>query len=176
MPQKVSIKMSAFLVQPSATTASGFLENYRRRLDDLIHRVTDAVAATACSGWQDNYTANMENHRAVTKACCDRILASIEGIKQGGSDEMTEKDLKDAVKALAEERESHVAYMQRAVSRFMEAPTQLDNFIDKILRDAAELQQKSPLHVRGLVDEVRRELAEIPRAKWDSKTGIVAYT
>lgn len=151
-----------------------FVAEWQEKYGVALEEARAAADTTGTAAWQRVYAENREAHRRRTRGECMAIGLAAEAIReQGGSTEDDEKQIKDCVKRLSEEREQHEAWLSRAVQPYQIPAENAADLIRKCNFAADETERNAPLANSGLADEVRAITATWPKVKFDSGTGIV---
>lgn len=153
-----------------------FIAPFQQQYSEAIHEAREAAATTATPAWQNLYKSNIDQHRSLVKSNIERIENTCESISAGDTYEEAEKDIKDAVKHLADERVRFGAWRQRAVNPYESSADKCTGILERVQRAASDAESDNPLHDRGLALAVHDRIAKWPRAEWNNDKGAVEIT
>lgn len=159
--------------KPDRDPTDIWLDQFRDQHSVLLRRAQEAADTTQTPGWQSNYKVQRTLHdrsEAEGISTIDRELASM---RLQGTSEESEKAIKDAVKAMGEERIRFRAWEARAVENYRKSASELRNYIETILRKARDNERDQPLIHRGYGDIVRDALKSWATAEWNEDLGQV---
>lgn len=160
--------------QPDPDRAEHFVADAQLRFSSAIDRCKQAASVTAQQFWQDQYVTRRLDHRRAIAAEANAIKSMLEEIAAADTSEEREKVIKEAVKAMAEERARHEAWEFHTVSAYRSSVDEARGIRDSIVRHARQVEQESePMH-HGLGDEVAALVAKWPQAEWNEDTGVVS--
>jgi hypothetical protein len=143
------------------------------RYTDALSTARKAAATTATEAWQSNYQEQRRwTTRVITKQLAI-ITSTAKAIEAGGTTEEWEKGIKDAVKAMAEERERAAAWVRRAVDPYSATVMACYDLRSTAARDARRMEDANPLIARGLTDAVNAIVATWPVPTWNEVAGTV---
>lgn len=146
-----------------------FQEDYSHALDEA----REASATTTTPAWQANYRNQIEMHRKVIGENLRTISHHCEAIKLHDTAEDFEKEIRDAVKALAEERIRFGAWKTRTISPFQASADKCAAIMLTTVREAERVERESPLIDGGLLAEIKTRVNKWPVTKWDEERGVV---
>lgn len=159
--------------KPDRTPTQVWLEPHLDAFKILYKRASEAADTTGTPAWTANYRTQRKLHEQTESGAIKAISSAVETMQLTGTNEESEKEIKDAVKTLAEERIRFRAWEQRAVEVYRKSATDVENALETVIRKAREKETENPLIERGFEDEVRREVATWGTAKWDEEVGAV---
>lgn len=150
-----------------------FIAQYQLQYSEAISYARDAAATTSTVAWKASYRKNLDDHRAFVKTHIGRIENVCNMINGGDTTEDFEKDIRDSVKALAEERVRFGAWRTRAVQNYESSAIHCQELIHTVMRKASDSERDNPLVDHGLTVGVQDRINKWPRAEWDDENGQV---
>lgn len=150
-----------------------FIAKYQETYSHALDEAREASATTTTAAWQTNYKNQIEAHRKIVGENLRTISSACDTIKHQDTAEDFEKDIRDAVKALAEERIRFSAWKARTVAPFQAAADRCAAILISTNRAAEEAERNSPLIDVGLLAEIRNRTNKWPVAKWNDEVGVV---
>lgn len=165
--------MNNAVEMPARDPSDVWMDQFRDQHAVLLRRAKEAADTTQTPGWQSNYKVQRvlhERSEADGIATIDRELASM---RLQGTSEEGEKSIKDAVKAMGEERIRFRAWESRAVENYRKSATELRNYIESILRKARDNERDQPLIHRGFEDSIKGFIVHWANAEWNEDLGQV---
>jgi len=138
-----------------------------------ITEAREASETTVTPAWSDNYRAQRAFHDKIIRDLSASIENGAKRIADFDSTEDDEKEIRDAVKAMQEERIRYSAWKSRAVAPYQSKAERCIELLESVQRNARNVQEAEPLIWFGVVDVVGKIIAKWPTAHWDSKDGIV---
>lgn len=168
--------MSALHRQPDPDPqerADIFVATHQAAYSEALTSAREASATTSTPAWRNGYRTNMESHREIVNSHIKSIAAHCDTIKTMDTSEDFEKEIRDSVKALAEERVRHNAWRQRTIKPYQDAAERCAGIATKAVRAAEQAEREQPLIHRGLTAEVRKRVDSWPKVSWDEEAGSV---
>ncbi len=150
-----------------------FIAKFQSEYSDAISTAREAAQTTATAAWQSNYRINIDGHRKAIKTSLEVIEGECSSIEARDTNEAAEKEIRDAVKELADERVRFGAWRQRAVEVYRATATRCQGIVESATRHAQDDERDNPLLNIGLLLAVKERLDSWPRAEWDDETGAV---
>lgn len=151
-----------------------FIAKFQSEYSDAISTAREASLTTSTVAWQQNYKHNIDTHRSSIKSALDSIGRTCSVVEAADTYEEAEKDIKNSVKFLADERVRFGAWRTRAVQEFEHAASVCQEIIATATRRASEEERGNPLISIGLLLAVKARLDTWPRAEWNDETGVVS--
>lgn len=150
-----------------------FIAEYQQKFSIAIDAARAAAQTTGTAAWRENYLTQRKIHRDMIAASIKAIGAEVESVTSGDTTEDAEKGIKDAVKAMADERIRFEAWKARAVRPYKIAAENADDLRSKTVREARRSEGENPLIDRGLGEAVAKLVARWPTVAWDDEAGVV---
>lgn len=156
--------------------AEKFLAEYQEKYSTAISDAREAAATTATPAWQSNYLAQVAAHDKCVRDLASTISNAGKRIADFDTDEENEKEVKDAVKGLQDERIRHQAWRNRTISPYESRANRCAEILETTRREAQRLEQAEGLIWHGLTSEVVKITGKWPVAEWSEGAGIVTVT
>lgn len=153
-----------------------FIAPFQCEYSEAITAAREAQETTATHAWKANYRFNVDQHRASVRSAVASIDSMCKTIAASDSFEEAEKDIRDSVKSLADERVRFVAWRSRAVHVYEQAARKCAEVLSRLNRNAADEERNNPLIHRGIVLGVLERVATWPHAEWNEEEGCVVVT
>lgn len=153
--------------------AEVFVARHQERYSESLTKAREAAATTATPAWQENYTTQVAAHRSRVTSAIGAINHACEAIKGNDTREDLEKEIKDSVKSLIEERVAFAAWRLRTVTPYRKSADDCEYEVNSVLRAAENAEREQPLIERGLCAAVRDIVKQWPRVSWNDDTGVV---
>lgn len=153
--------------------AEVFVAEAQEKYSDAIAAARLSSETTATEAWKRVYRDQMTAHRKAINDAINDVTAGVDSIQGGDSTETVEKLIKDGVKAIAEERIRHTAWMNRAIAPHKSSVTACDEIRTSIITKALRAEEESPLVNSGLAADVRKVVDGWPKPSWNDGDGCV---
>jgi hypothetical protein len=150
-----------------------FIGDYRERYYECVRNAQAAAETTATYAWQATFAREMCDHGDAIMQAVAGIRAACDELERLGVDEEREKEIKQAVKALSDERARHQAWLDRAVRPYRDPFDTAAGILVDVQASAEREEREKGLLCRGLGEAVRDVLALWPRIAWNPKTGVI---
>lgn len=157
------------------TTAEAFLEPFREKYDTALELCKAAADTTATEGWQANYEAQVHANRQRVQESIAQINSATSAYLTNGASEEGEKAMKDAVKALADERTAYLAWRFRQVEQYARPVRECKAIAEQAVSMARQEASANPLTARGLVEAVTKEVQTWTIPTWNEQNGTVCF-
>jgi len=158
---------------PKGHDAEVFIAEHQAHYSEAIDRAREAATTTQTPAWLANYATQVKMHERVVTDQLKSIDAARERIGGSDTNEDDEKAVKDAVKALADERIRFAAWRARAVNVYKLSAEKCIEIKEKAMRAAQNAERESPLINSGLAGRVGAIINKWPDASWDDELGRV---
>lgn len=156
--------------------AERFVAEAQQKYTDALAEARQAAETTATTAWQGIYQQQRDFHRNAVSEQTKVIIAEAGDIAAFGASETHEKAIRDAVKAITEERIRFEAWRNRAVFPISMRVNRCEEIIAKLKHDANEAERNESLISHGLARAVGEIVDGWPKAEWDDEAGIVTVT
>ena len=139
---------------PQPDRAAKFAVTYLANYNEVLALAEAAEETTRTPAWQSMYKAAMDTHANTVTANLKAIVGECDMVKTMDNSEAAEKAIKEAVKALTDERIRHAAWMLRTVHPISDLAERAGTIISNLTTAAGQEERDQPLLCRGLSGEV----------------------
>jgi hypothetical protein len=150
-----------------------FIAPFQAEYSEAISFAREAKETTNTTAWKDGYKRNIDDHRKCIKHCAESIESTCKSIAAYDTNEDSEKDIKDNIKQIADERIRHSAWHARAVHPFEATAIRCEQILSRIMREASDEERENTLIQHGLVARVQWRIAKWPHVEWNEEEGMV---
>lgn len=150
-----------------------FLAEWQSKYSNAIAEARAAAETTSTAAWQENYLKEMTDHRKVVRDNALVAISTLKAIADTDTCEAHEKDVKEAIKTMCEERIRHDAWVARCVLPYARTANRCQELLNSIETTVDVEEKNTALLNRGLSNAVMKMVQQWPRARWIEKTGQV---
>lgn len=152
--------------------AEKFVAERREKYDVVLAAAKEAAETTQTHAWGENYRQQRDQHKRRIREEAYVIESAGKYIGDRDTDETQEKKIKDAIKALIEERINHEAWLARTVNPFSSAVDVCIDLLEATQRESQRIDEGNPLLYAGYAAAVSALVAKWPQPIWHEETGI----
>lgn len=156
------------------TDVEAFIKPFKEKYDQTLEKVRQAKATTDTPYWRDVYLETKRKHKALLDQQIERIREACNEIEIGGTHADHEKDIKDAVKIMAKDREQYESYRGNTINDIRMSIKRCDEIREKTLSTARSQAKDAPMMNEGLDEKAEALVAKWPVPSWDDSTGSIA--
>lgn len=154
--------------------AEKFVAEFQEKYSIAISEAREAAQTTQTPAWLDNYRQQRAFHDKIIRDTAKSIENCGKRICDHDTSEDEEKEIKDAVKTMSEERIRYQAWKSRSVYPYQSKAERCVELLTEVNRSARRDEDAMGLTHNGLASAVAELTDKWPKAHWDSEAGTVS--